>query len=562
MVFQAETEDDLLAWIRVFENAKNHAMSNSQNQPTPPTKVEEAPMKEQIVYPTPEMDALARNVASEVLLMSCPYTLPSEEISDSTKTAGGRLYYTLQNIHLVPFVQGNAPSIIPLSSVKQLELKREDRLYPLLQIEGKGEGKGEGKDRMLEMVLMATPEESDLLEQLPQAIGRYGSDAQDLLDRLYRQNGKILQAEDPNESTNVQGYDLRVPQEITMNGSAPLPQVPEGTVEQKEVDFKLNLPAHVVFEMLFVKPQVLTQLHDKRRSLDVEIGEWSTQPPQTQSTKSITYRLYLFNCRYRVPLDNPLLKAKDTPCKEVLTLLQQDPYLAYLVGVRANTPEAPYGDTFQVHSYYTISALTRDTCRITAHIGIQWNKSPLVKSIIRGTTFKKYKEYARDLKGILQEHARQINRSSKKVVVEEVDEEDKAEQEEASTGFSTVHVAVIALTLVFLLYIVIAYNRRPHPNLMILSKEQVKIGKLSSKWHRKAGYSALSEQRLEPIAKVLYQNISTLQVIRQRDALAQFLYNQLKTHCLASAKYTLPGHVEKICREMYADWQILIQMHK
>lgn len=275
MIFQAETEEELLAWIRVFENAKTHALDNSQNaKAKPEVKAEMLVVEDKLEYPTAELEELARNVDG-VLLMSCPYTLPT---TSDEENVGGRLYYTLNSIHLVPFVEKDQRLMFPLSSIKALELKRES-LYPQLIIET--------KEKTLQLALMATVEESNMVERLPQAIFKYGNDPQDLIDRLYHQNGKSFQNGGEEDDSNVEGYDMRIPPEIP-DSPVSLPEIPGGVVELKELDAKINLPAHVLFEMLFVKNELMAQLHTKRRSLDLEIGEWSTQPPEPQSIKILT----------------------------------------------------------------------------------------------------------------------------------------------------------------------------------------------------------------------------------------------------------------------------------
>ena len=87
-----------------------------------------------------------------------------------------------------------------------------------------------------------------------------------------------------------------------------------------------------------------------------------------QADPKVYYFVIWFD-RYTVPLDNPLLKTKETPCEERQCLSYMEPYRYYVVEVQAYTPQVPYGNDFVVHSVYTLSFVSAKHSHLTTHIG-------------------------------------------------------------------------------------------------------------------------------------------------------------------------------------------------
>lgn len=97
--------------------------------------------------------------------------------------------------------------------------------------------------------------------------------------------------------------------------------------------------------------------------------------------------------KFNIPINNPLLKAKDTVCYERNMLLINEPDIRYIIETEARTPQAPYGDTFITRSRVCICHSGPNKCRLIMSIGITWLKSTLVKGIIRDATYKGYARY-------------------------------------------------------------------------------------------------------------------------------------------------------------------------
>lgn len=119
--------------------------------------------------------------------------------------------------------------------------------------------------------------------------------------------------------------------------------------------------------------------------VDVDFGKWF---PNAEFEGRLERQV-----SFNIPINNPLLKAKETICQERNIQMIAEPDQIYVIETEAKTPQAPYGDTFIAKSRVCITRAGPSRCRLVMSIGMIWLKSPLVKSIIKDATFKGFARY-------------------------------------------------------------------------------------------------------------------------------------------------------------------------
>lgn len=127
---------------------------------------------------------------------------------------------------------------------------------------------------------------------------------------------------------------------------------------------------------------------------------------------------------YLFPINNPLVRIKETECYVTMRLSKSVPgkYIrvsrrimsiyacrSYVVDCEAHTPNIMYADAFYTKTRYCITRAGPDQTRISICLGIVWLKSPFVKSIIKSATLKTFTEFCFDyMKCLRQEIAVRI----------------------------------------------------------------------------------------------------------------------------------------------------------
>jgi hypothetical protein len=178
MVFQAENELELLDWVRVFENAKSHALLKTtpaasisfssstslsgSNVPSssatsivtpveekenlsatfPIDTIEEEPGAALIEYPNKELQELSKNVRN-VLLLSVPFNFMNNDVpyleSEDGRSKGGRIYITDKEVILSAYsfsAEESDKIKIPWGQITEIKVEKEipSSLYPKLII--------------------------------------------------------------------------------------------------------------------------------------------------------------------------------------------------------------------------------------------------------------------------------------------------------------------------------------------------------------------------------------------------------------------------------------------
>jgi len=93
---------------------------------------------------------------------------------------------------------------------------------------------------------------------------------------------------------------------------------------------------------------------------------------------------------YMIPVNNVLVKDKETITNESQICLKSDDYLLYVYECLARTPKMPYGEYFLPVLKYIITYQTENTCKLNISVGIRWSKSPnyIIKNAIKSPTLK------------------------------------------------------------------------------------------------------------------------------------------------------------------------------
>ena len=117
---------------------------------------------------------------------------------------------------------------------------------------------------------------------------------------------------------------------------------------------------------------VVEEFMRRQKYTHASLGQWTDEALSEGSTRMATFR---------VP--NPLLKGRDTLTCETWTVARHTPDIL-VIDKTARTPEAMYGDCFEVRVRYCLTR-HRDGCRMVTSAGMHWIKGTIMKGIIRAT---------------------------------------------------------------------------------------------------------------------------------------------------------------------------------
>ncbi len=179
-------------------------------------------------------------------------------------------------------------------------------------------------------------------------------------------------------------------------------------LDQVEVNVILPLPVDTLFDLLVTSSSIIEQVFQQRKYTNAQFGEWTM-------TGSTLER----DVQYVVPVNNPLVKAKETTCYERNKQTVVEPGQRYIIDTDAKTPSVPYGDTFITKSRICITKKTKDTSRLVCSVGMNWIKRPLVGSIIKEATFKGFSKYCAFLLEALKVEISRIKPDQQVMVIEE-----------------------------------------------------------------------------------------------------------------------------------------------
>jgi hypothetical protein len=407
--YQAESEEDLRDWIRVFDNAKNHALrgtiGGSNSDGTDPI----LPSITEKIEGTEDNDSTASDSGegaefgkftflpyppSETLLVSfsCLWTEPT-----ANTICFGRIYGTERGVYygssLFGVQQGSAH---PWTEITELSFSMGEITGCLLI--------KEGDSGPIKTTTFLNEQQS-----------------YDTLMALW----KNARSDVPRSVTELQ---LKLQRPLRGTTSEVVEDVVEGEVscgcvdhlERTEIDVVLPLAVDDLFTMLMGPASpVLKAVQQQRGYKNIRMTEWQLGA-SGQEERSI---------RQIIPVNHPLVKVKETECFEEHLLLKRDPGRCYVVKQTARTPGVVYGDTFATLTLFCMTHHSAGHSRLRAHVGLHWLKSPLVKAMIRGGTLKGLAEYMAVYRQALYTELRKASPDVAQEV-EEIEARHKEEQEE------------------------------------------------------------------------------------------------------------------------------------
>lgn len=212
-----------------------------------------------------------------------------------------------------------------------------------------------------------------------------GSPAQGALAAVAARNQKKLEqiqsranVTKPNHHTSVS------PKENDQVWPSNVPQ-PQGPVncsctdhlEKIEIDMKLPVSAHQLFQMLFDTPDIWNQLNQSKNCTVPTFSAWENNKRTMD---------------YVMPVSNPMVKVKEANVNETQEIQEKNDHVSYVVTVTTRTPTLPYADAFLPTIKYCISYETMTSCRLKCSMGVQWLKSIFVKGMVNRAAMKGMQE--------------------------------------------------------------------------------------------------------------------------------------------------------------------------
>ncbi|KAJ2964425.1 hypothetical protein NQZ79_g644 [Umbelopsis isabellina] len=92
--------------------------------------------------------------------------------------------------------------------------------------------------------------------------------------------------------------------------------------------------------------------------------------------------------KYIMPVNNPMVKVKETEVVETQNIVKQDEHLCYVVTASTKTAQLPYADAFLPCLRFCITWVGKNRCKLQCHIGVKWLKSIMVKSMVNKAAIK------------------------------------------------------------------------------------------------------------------------------------------------------------------------------
>lgn len=171
-------------------------------------------------------------------------------------------------------------------------------------------------------------------------------------------------------------------------------------LERTEIDVVLPLNVDKLFDLLMEPDSPFLSAFNNQRDY-----RNFTQTSWTLGAEGKDER----TAHFIVPVNHPLTKLKETDCTEIQTMVRRDPGQCYVIRKVASTPAVTYGDAFSPVSLFCLTHQSTGHSRLRVHVGVIWHKSPLVKSMIRSTTLKAMTEIMTTYRQVLWAEIRKTN---------------------------------------------------------------------------------------------------------------------------------------------------------
>jgi len=158
-----------------------------------------------------------------------------------------------------------------------------------------------------------------------------------------------------------------------------------------------SLPAQKINSIIFDQEDPLrTKFMQMRKYLNMKHEPW------VMNADGLMQR----TIDYLTPMNIPMVKATSTEASELQIYLKRDEYIRYVIDVRSNTPNAPYGDCFEVHLRYIITFVSKTSARLHLSLNVDWKKSTRMKSVVQRGVTKGCQGMSKDLMDFLKKEAK------------------------------------------------------------------------------------------------------------------------------------------------------------
>ncbi|KAG2233388.1 hypothetical protein INT48_000391 [Thamnidium elegans] len=148
-------------------------------------------------------------------------------------------------------------------------------------------------------------------------------------------------------------------------------------LDKTESELVLPITAKQLFQLMY-GTEIWKQLNQVKKYEPPSFTEWK---PNDESCLERVMS-------YVMPVNAPMVKAKETQVIETQQILCQKEYLCYVMLVTTRTPNLPYADAFIPRIKYCITYETPTSCRLACSIGVKWIKSIFVKGIVNKAATK------------------------------------------------------------------------------------------------------------------------------------------------------------------------------
>lgn len=405
-VFQALSEEDLMDWLRVFENSKNLAIrpTSQPDQYVIDEKTFDVPKELQLIEGLPEVMMKICDRLNASFVFACDYVLFDGKVGTLTANVQTITYFAPHNSAL-GLNDGCGRESVDWTEMEKYELQ-SGNLSSSIKIQLVNRKVDAPMGRLIQITFLDTKQhthQASMFGELCKNLcgpRKANYTAEQLANFLYKRPGECEQSDSlVNPSVYPEGF---VPP-ASIDFEPILNEYQDNDLDHLELDTTIATAAPDLFNELFMDPEgkLFKLLLTKRKNTEIMIGP--IEEESEEGSGSCSGSGFTRQISYMIPLNNPIVKAKETKCQETIKVKIVRPHILYLINVTASTPDIMYGDAFVSQSRFVISFKTLGSCRLRSWFGMRWSRTVLVKSIIRAAAQKGFSEYCSDLKLIVKE---------------------------------------------------------------------------------------------------------------------------------------------------------------
>ncbi|KAI8060354.1 hypothetical protein BC940DRAFT_337637 [Gongronella butleri] len=156
-------------------------------------------------------------------------------------------------------------------------------------------------------------------------------------------------------------------------------------LEKMEYETDLPVSAKTLYDLLFSEEKtgaaanggIWQQKTQASGSRELQVGAWGDV--DGHATRLL---------KYIMPVNNPMVKAKEADVVETQVLLKKEEYMRYCVQISTKSAQLPYADAFIPSIRYCISWVGPTQCHLSVCLGVKFVKNILVKSMVMKAAMK------------------------------------------------------------------------------------------------------------------------------------------------------------------------------